>query len=169
MEKIVVYAGSFDPVTYGHLDIIERASKLFDKIIIAVGTNPGKKTLFSLEERVQLIKEVTKGLNYVEVCPFSGLLVDYLKMRKVRFVLRGLRALSDFEAEFQAAVTNRKLNLDVDSVFIMTSAEYFFLSSSLVKEVASMGGDVSMFVPKPVENALKGKFKPNSVKKPKKT
>ena len=159
MEKVAVYAGTFDPVTYGHIDIIKRASKLFDKVIVAVGIHPQKKTLFSLEERISLLEESTKNMKCVEVDSFSGLLVNYVNKQKTRFILRGLRAVSDFEAEFQAAVTNRKLDHEIDSVFIMTSAEYFFLSSSLVKEVASLGGDVSEFVPKAVEKALKSKLK----------
>jgi len=158
-KKIAVYAGSFDPVTNGHLDVIERASELFDEIIIAVGTHHEKKNLFSLNERVSLIKEATKDMKNVKVDSFSGLLVDYLTNKNVKFILRGLRALSDFEAEFQSAVTNRKLNHEIDSVFVMTSADYFFLSSSLVKEVASLNGDVSNFVPKNVELALRKKFR----------
>lgn len=158
-EKIAVYAGSFDPITNGHLDVLKRASELFDYIIIAVGTSAGKKTLFSLKERISMIKDSTENMKNVEVDAFSGLLVDYLNKKNVKFILRGLRALSDFEAEFQSAVTNRKLNPKIDSVFVMTSAEYFFLSSSLVKEVASLGGDVSNFVPNNVEYALKKKLR----------
>ena len=141
------------------MNVIERASELFDEIIITVGKNTRKKTLFSLNERVSLIKTATKDMPNVKVDSFSGLLVDYMHKKNVKFTLRGLRALSDFESEFQSAVTNRKLNHDIDSVFVMTSAEYFFLSSSLVKEVASLKGDVSNFVPKNVESALKKKFK----------
>ncbi|MFH1239809.1 MAG: pantetheine-phosphate adenylyltransferase [Candidatus Diapherotrites archaeon] len=159
-KKIAVYAGSFDPVTNGHINVLERASELFDEIIIAVGTHHEKKTLFSLNERVSMIKIATKDMKNIKVDSFSGLLVDYMDKKNVKFVLRGLRALSDFEAEFQSAVTNRKLNPDIDSVFVMTSAEYFFLSSSLVKEVGSLKGDVSNFVPKNVESALKKKFMP---------
>lgn len=158
-KKIAVYAGSFDPITNGHIDVLERALEIFDYIIIAVGTSTEKKTLFSLKERISMIKDSTENMKNIEVCAFSGLLVDYLDKKNVKFILRGLRALSDFEAEFQSAVTNRKLNPEIDSVFVMTSAEYFFLSSSLVKEIASLKGDVSDFVPDNVESALKKKFK----------
>ncbi len=158
-KKIAVYAGSFDPVTNGHIDVINRALELFDEIIIAVGTHPEKKTLFSMKERLSMIKTATKDMKHITVDSFSGLLVDYLDKYDVKFILRGLRALSDFEAEFQSAVTNRKLNHEIDSIFVMTSAEYFFLSSSLVKEIAYLKGDVSNFVPRNVESALKKKFR----------
>ena len=158
-KKIAVYAGSFDPITNGHIDVLERASELFDGIIVAVGTHSEKKTLFSLKERISMIKNSTENMKNITVDSFSGLLVDYLDKKNVKFILRGLRALSDFEAEFQSAVTNRKLNHEIDSVFVMTSAEYFFLSSSLVKEVASLKGDISNFVPGNVESALKKKFR----------
>ena len=159
MTKIAILPGSFDPVTNGHIDVINRALELFDEIIIAVGTHPEKKTLFSMKERLSMIKTATKDMKHITVDSFSGLLVDYLDKYDVKFILRGLRALSDFEAEFQSAVTNRKLNHEIDSIFVMTSAEYFFLSSSLVKEIAYLKGDVSNFVPRNVESALKKKFR----------
>ncbi len=158
MERVVVYPGTFDPVTFGHLDVIERASQLFDKVIVAVTTKPEKKPLFSVEERVSLLKESAKALKNVEVEAFSSLLVDYLKKKKAKTILRGLRQLSDFESEFQQAVVNRKLFPELDTVFVVTNAKFFYLSSSVVKEVASLGGKVDCFVPKPVESALKKKF-----------
>ena len=158
MPKAVVYPGTFDPVTFGHIDLIKRALVLFGSVTVAVTTKPGKEPLFSEKERVALLEESLSGLKGVSVEPFSGLLVDYLKKRDASVIIRGLRALSDFESEFQQAIVNRKLSPSIESVFIMTSAKYFYLSSSVVKEVASLGGDVSCFVPGPVEAALKKRF-----------
>ncbi|MEM0359859.1 MAG: pantetheine-phosphate adenylyltransferase [Candidatus Diapherotrites archaeon] len=157
-ERIAVYAGTFDPITNGHIDIIKRALKMFDSVIIAITTNPKKTPLFSLEERVAMAKASTKNLQGVSVESFSGLLVDYLKKKKAHTILRGLRALSDFEYEFQQALMNRKMLPEADTVFIMTSPKYFYVSSSVVKEIASLGGSLCECVPKPVEKALKAKF-----------
>jgi len=158
-EKIAVYPGTFDPVTLGHLDVLRRASKAFDKIIVAVTTNPGKKTLFSLEERVAILKESTKEMPFVEVESFSGLLVGYLKEKGASIILRGLREMSDFEFEFQQASMNRKLSKNVDTFFVMTSEKYYYVSSSIVREIASLGGNIDCFVPKAAEIALREKFK----------
>jgi len=158
LEKIVVYPGTFDPVTFGHLDVIERSLQLFDKVIIAVTTRSGKNPLFSLNERVSLLRECTRGMNNVSVEPFSGLLVDFAKSKGANAVIRGLRQLSDFETEFQQATVNRKLFPKIETVFIATSAKYFYLNSTVVKEIASFKGNLSCFVPKPVERALQSKF-----------
>jgi len=158
MERVVVYPGTFDPVTFGHLDVIERALQLFDRVIVAVTTKSDKEPLFSVEERVQLLKESTKNMPNIEVESFSSLLVDYAKSKKAKTVLRGLRQLSDFESEFQQATVNRKLAPGIDTVFVVTNAKYFYLSSSVVKEIASLNGKIDCFVPKPVETALRKKF-----------
>ncbi len=158
-EKIAVYPGTFDPVTLGHLDVLKRASRVFDKIIVAVTTNPGKKPLFSLKERIEILKKSTEKMPFVEIESFSGLLVEYLKKKRVSIILRGLREMSDFEFEFQQASVNRKLSKDIDTFFVMTSEKYYYVSSSIVREVASLGGNVSCFVPKPAAKALKEKFK----------
>ncbi len=157
-EKVVVYPGTFDPVTFGHLDVIERALRLLDRVIVAVTTKPDKEPLFSLRERLELLEQSSKGINGVEVDSFSGLLVDYVKSRKAKVVLRGLRQLSDFEAEFQQATINRKLAPGIETVFVVTGARYFYLNSTMVKEIASMHGRIDCFVPKPVESALGKKF-----------
>jgi len=158
MQHVVVYPGTFDPVTFGHLDVIERALQLFDKVIVAVTTKPEKKPLFSVKERVSLLQQCTKGMQNVEVDSFSGLLVDYVKGKGARIVIRGLRELSDFESEFQQATVNRKLSPSIETVFVATNAKFFHLNSSVVKEIASMHGRISCFVPKPVEDALRKKF-----------
>ncbi|SHH09432.1 pantetheine-phosphate adenylyltransferase [Tepidibacter thalassicus] len=147
MKKIAVYPGSFDPVTNGHLDIIKRASKLFDKLIVAVLYNPNKKSLFTFEERVELLKEAVKDLDNVEVDSFSGLLIDYCNEKKVNAIIRGLRAVSDFEYELQMAQMNRQLNPEIETVILTTSTKYSFISSSLIKEVARFKGDISNLVP----------------------
>lgn len=157
-ERIAVYPGSFDPITNGHLDILHRGLKLFDKVIIAIAHNAEKKPLFSVEERLQMIKEVVQGLDNVVVDSFDGLLVDYVRRVKARFIIRGLRAMSDFEYEFQMASVNRTLNGQVDTIFMMTSKDYFFVSSRTIKEVAELGGCVEKFVPPVVERKLKEKF-----------
>jgi len=158
LKRVAIYPGTFDPVTLGHLDVIERALQLFDNVIVAVTTKPGKEPLFSLQERVKLLRDATKGLGNVEIDSFSGLLVDYSKKRNVRVILRGLRQLSDFETEFQQATVNRKLTPEIETVFVVTNPKYFYLNSSMVKEIASLNGKVNCFVPKQVEDALRKKF-----------
>ena len=145
--KLAICPGSFDPVTIGHLDIIGRARKIFDHVIGAVMVNPEKHTMFTTEERIALIQKCTKDMEDVEVVSFDGLLADYAKMRGATAIVKGLRAMSDFEYEFQQALTNRKLNPELETVFMITRAENMFLSSSIVKQIASFGGDVSNFVP----------------------
>ena len=145
--KVGIYPGSFDPVTKGHLDIIERSSKMVDRLIVAVLNNNAKSPLFSVKERVNMLNEVTKGLENVKVDSFSGLTVDYARKNKATVIVRGLRAVTDFEYELQMSQTNRIMYSDVDTIFLTTSLEYAYLSSSIVKEVALYGGDVSKFVP----------------------
>ena len=152
--KIAVYPGSFDPVTCGHLDIVKRASKIFDKVIMAVLINPGKNPMFSVEERKQLIREVVKEYENVEVDSFDGLLVDYLERNKYDVIIKGLRAISDFEAELQMASMNHKLNSKVETLFMMTATEYSYLSSSLVKEVFKFGGSIDDLVPISIKNEM---------------
>ena len=157
-KKIAVYPGSFDPVTFGHLDILMRGLELFDRIIIAVASNIEKNALFSVKERMELIGLAINNDEHVIIDTFEGLLVDYVKKVNARFVLRGLRAMSDFEYEFQMASMNRNLNQDMDTIFMMTSKDYFFLSSRTIKEVASFGGCVRDLVPPAVEKRLKERF-----------
>ena len=157
--KVAIYPGTFDPVTNGHLDIIERAMKMFDSVIVAIARNSSKSPLFSDDERVGLIKEAVKGWKQVEVDSFEGLLVDYAMKRKATVVLRGLRAISDFEYEFQLALTNRKLNDSFETVFLMPSENYTYLKSTIVREIARLGGDVSSFVPPVVKKAFEKKFR----------
>ena len=154
-----VYPGSFDPITNGHLDVIKRGTKVFDKVIVAVGDNPAKKALFTKDERVEMIREVTRAFKNVEVDGFDGLVVDYVHKRKATVILRGIRTISDFEYEYQMALTNRTFAGDIETVFVMAHEEYSFVSSRFIKEAASMGGDVSSFLPKEVEKRLKAKFK----------
>ncbi|WP_368298435.1 pantetheine-phosphate adenylyltransferase [Cytobacillus firmus] len=158
MGGIAVCPGSFDPITYGHLDIIKRAAKVFEQVYVVVLNNSSKNPLFSVEERIQLIEEVTKDLKNVKVDSFQGLLMDYAKSVKANAVIRGLRAVSDFEYEMQITSMNRVLNDEVETFFIMTNNQYSFLSSSIVKEVAKYNGDISELVPDIVEKALKNKF-----------
>ncbi len=157
-EKIAIYPGSFDPLTNGHVDIIERGLKLFDKIIVAILYNPAKKSLFTVEERIALIEESFEGFPNVTVDSHSGLLVDYARDHNVNAVLRGMRAVSDFESEFQMAMMNRRLNREVQTVFLMTGLRWIFTSSSIIKEAASFGGDVTGMVPQNVNEKLKEKF-----------
>lgn len=160
MKKITaIYPGTFDPVTNGHLDIIERASKLFDKVIITIAVNSSKKPLFTKEERMDMINIVTKKFKNVSVDEFDGLLVSYAKKKKASVIIRGLRAISDFDYEFQIALTNRKLEPEVNTIFLMPSEKYSFLNSSLVRELASFKADVRQFVPDYVFKKLKGKYK----------
>ena len=156
--KTAVYPGSFDPATNGHIDVIERALRLFDKVIVAVGDNPGKKPTFTIEERMDMLKESTKHLNNIEIDSFSGLLLDFVKGKDSKIIIRGLRAVSDFEFEFQRALLNRVADGDIDTVFIMTKEHYVYLNSSIVKEMAMFGGKVSGLVPEIVEKRLKEKF-----------
>jgi pantetheine-phosphate adenylyltransferase len=153
-----IYPGSFDPMTYGHLDIIQRSSKLFDAVIMAVVGNPGKSSLLPLEEREMLICQAVKGLSNVIVDGFQGLTVDYAKQNDIHVLIRGLRAISDFEAELAMAQTNKQLFPELETIFLMSKAEYSFISSSIVKEIARLGGDVSQFVPPPVNDYLKKHF-----------
>jgi pantetheine-phosphate adenylyltransferase len=147
MTKIVLYPGTFDPITNGHLDLIKRATRLFDKVVVAVANSSGKNPLFNLEERIDLVRKSTADLESVEVCGFQGLLVDLAKQKNATILLRGLRAVSDFEYEFQLANMNRELAPEVESLFLTPSQKYSFISSTLVREVASLGGDVTRFVP----------------------
>lgn len=156
--KIAIYPGSFDPMTNGHLDIIERSAKMVDKLYVSVLINSAKNALFSIDERVSMIKEMTAHLPNVEVTSFEGLLVDYAKQMNASIIVRGLRAVTDFEYELQIAQTNRIINPDVDTIFLTTSLAYSYLSSTIVKEVASYGGDISNFVPKQIEDALFAKL-----------
>lgn len=154
----VIYPGTFDPITRGHVDIIERAARLFDGIIIAVAASPKKKPLFSLEERVDLAKSVTGHLDNVEVCGFSCLLAHFMRDQQINTLIRGLRAISDFEYEFQLANMNRALVPTIESLFLTPSERFSYISSTFVREIASLGGDVSKFVQPEVEKALKEKF-----------
>ena len=157
-EKIAVYPGTFDPITNGHLSILNRALKIFDKLIIAILNNPQKKPLFSIEERISMIETVLKSKSNIEVDVFDGLLLDYVIKKKSNVVLRGIRALSDFEYEFQMALMNRKLNRNVQSIFLMTDYKWFYISSTIIKEAASFNGDISGLVPPSVCEKLKEKF-----------
>ena len=155
--RTVIYPGSFDPLTNGHLDIVQRAAKLFDSVIVAVANNAEKRALFTLAERVQMAQEAVAALPNVKVDSFTGLLVDYAERCQGQAVIRGLRAVSDFEFEFQLALMNRKLNERIETIFMMPKETYTFLSSRLIKEIAGLGGDVHSFVPANVEAALKAK------------
>ncbi len=159
MGKSAVYPGSFDPITNGHVDIINRGLGIFNKIIVLVGYNPNKlTTLFSVEERISMIRDVVGDNPRIEVDSFSGLLVDYVKKSEASCILRGLRAMSDFEYEFQLALINRKLRRDIESVFLMTGSKWFYCNSSIVKEAAALGGSVNSLVPSVVLKRLKEKF-----------
>ena len=147
MGKIAIYPGSFDPITNGHLDIVERGLSIFDKIIVAILLNPSKESFFSVEERMEMLQVSMNKFANVEFDVFDGLLVDYAHHRKAHAILRGMRAVSDFEYEFQMALMNRRLDRELETVFLMPSEEYTYLSSSLIKEIASAGGDISQFVP----------------------
>ena len=157
-ERIAIYPGSFDPLTNGHVDIIERGLKLFDRVIVAIMYNPQKKSLFTVEERIELIEKSLEQFPNVTVDASDGLLVDYAREKGVNAILRGMRAVSDFESEFQLAMMNRRLNREVQTVFLMTGLRWIFTSSSIIKEAASFGGDVTGMVPPVVNERLKAKF-----------
>jgi pantetheine-phosphate adenylyltransferase len=153
-----IYPGSFDPVTFGHIDIIERAARISDELIVGVLQNKAKTPLFSVEERVRMLKEVTKHLANVKIVSFEGLLVQFAKQMEAKVIIRGLRAITDFEYELQMAQTNHKLAPDVETLFLTTNLQYSYLSSTIVKEVATFGGDISQFVPEVVMNRIKEKM-----------
>ena len=157
-EKLAIYPGTFDPITNGHLSVIKRALKIFDRVIVAILKNPQKQPLFSLRERIYMIKEAVKGLKNVEVDHFDGLLVDYVASKKTNIIIKGLRAMSDFEYEFQMALMNRKLNREIQSVFLMTDYKWFYISSTIIKEAARFGGDIRGLVPQVVHEMLREKF-----------
>ena len=158
MKKIAVYPGSFDPITYGHLDIIKRGLTIFDEIIVAVAKNSQKNALFTTDERVELIQDVLKDEGRVTVDTFSGLLIDYVASRGAHVIIRGLRAISDFEYEFQIAQMNSSIGREIETLFMMTSLQYGYLSSSIVKEVCSLNGNIDKFVPSEVKTALRQKY-----------
>jgi len=162
MNKAAICAGTFDPITMGHLDVIERALRIFPRVVVAVAMNSGKTPLFSLEERVELVRQSVAHLPGVEIDRFNGLLVDFAEQKKVHVIVRGLRAFSDFEYEFQMALTNRKLKPKIETLFLMPKQDYSYVSSSNVREVAELGGDSSIFVPTPVQEALDARFKKRS-------
>jgi pantetheine-phosphate adenylyltransferase len=158
MEHVAMCPGSFDPVTNGHLHVIERATKLFGRVIVSVAVESSKRPLFSVEERVEMLRESCAHLPTVEVDSFEGMTIEHARRRGAIVLVKGLRAISDFEAEYQMALTNRRLGPEVQTVFMMTDAEWAFLSSSMVKEIARLGGDVSAWVPTSVLDRLHGKF-----------
>jgi pantetheine-phosphate adenylyltransferase len=157
-HKVAVYPGSFDPLTFGHIDIIERALEIFDEVIVSIFVNPNKKPLFTLEERIDILKNVLKDYSGVKIDNFSGLLTDYLREKKIKVVIRGLRAVSDLEYEFQYAAANRTLYPEIETVFFMPRLRYSYLSSSVVREIARFGGDVSKMVPQYVVEKIKNKY-----------
>ncbi|MBM3252585.1 MAG: pantetheine-phosphate adenylyltransferase [Candidatus Omnitrophica bacterium] len=159
MCKTAIYPGSFDPITYGHIELIKRALGIFEDVIVAVANNVEKNPIFSVKERLEMIKDAVKDLDNVSVESFDGLVVDFARKKKVSVIIRGLRMISDFEYEFQMALTNRRLASDVETIFLMPSEQYSFLSSRLLKEAAHLGADLSSFVPAEVEKALKKKLK----------
>lgn len=159
MQKTVIYPGTFDPITKGHMDLIERASRLFSRVIVAVAAHPGKNPLFTYEERVRLGQQVLAPLENVEVMGFDGLLVEFAKQQGAPIILRGLRAVSDFEYEFQLASMNRRMMPELETIFLTPAEQYSFLSSSLIREIAKLGGDVSRFVDGLILEALEKKLK----------
>jgi len=163
-KKVAVYPGSFDPITNGHVDIIKRGLRMFDEIIILIAYNPSKVYLFSVEERMEMIREIFPDIKGIKVDCYSGLLVDYLKMSGANIILRGMRALSDFEYEFQMALMNRRQTKQLETVFLMSGFKWFYTSSKLIKEVASLGGTVKTLVPDNVNQKLIEKFNTNNIK-----
>jgi pantetheine-phosphate adenylyltransferase len=161
--RTAIYPGSFDPITNGHLDLVQRAAKLFDRVIVAVAVNETKKPLFTLEERLAMVRASIQSVPKAEADWFDGLLVDYVQKQGGQAIIRGLRAVSDFEFEFQLALMNRKLNKDIETIFMMPKDTYTFLSSRIVKEIARLGGDVNCFVPEPVRQGLRTKFREEEV------
>ena len=158
MPKLAIYPGSFDPVTNGHIDIIVRGLKIFDDIVICILNNPAKKVLFNIEERMDMLNQSLNGIKNTEVTTYDGLLVDFAVQRQANAILRGMRAVSDFEYEFQMALMNRRLNRDIQTVFLMTGLRWIFTSSSIIKEAARFGGNINGMVPKIVQQKLKEKF-----------
>lgn len=154
MQTKVICPGSFDPVTLGHIDIITRASKMFDRVVVGVLNNLAKTPMFSTEERIDLLRQATENLDNVEIVGFDGLLADYAREQGITAIVKGLRAVSDFEYEFQQALTNKKLNPELETVFLTTNSDFMYLSSSMVKQVASLGGDISSFVPECVHDEI---------------
>lgn len=158
MPKMAIYPGSFDPVTNGHIDIIVRGLKIFDLIIVCILNNPAKKFLFTVDERMDMLTTSLNGIKNIEIATYGGLLVDYAVQRKAHAILRGMRAVSDFEYEFQMALMNRRLNRDIQTVFLMTGLRWIFTSSSIIKEAARFGGNINGMVPKVVQQKLQEKF-----------
>lgn len=158
VKQRAIYPGSFDPVTFGHLDLIQRALSLFDELLVVIAVNPDKSTLFSIEERMEMMKRAVRGLKRVKIESFKGLTVDFAKIHKANILIRGLRAISDFDYEFQMALTNRKLARKIDTVFLMPSESYFYVSSRLIKEIASHQGDISSYVPTFVKDKVLSKL-----------
>ena len=154
MQTKVICPGSFDPVTLGHIDIITRASKMFDRVVVGVLNNLAKTPMFSTEERIDLLRQATENLDNVEIVGFDGLLADYAREQGITAIVKGLRAVSDFEYEFQQALTNKKLNPEIETVFLTSNSDFMYLSSSMVKQVASLGGDISSFVPECVHDEI---------------
>lgn len=159
MKNTAVYAGTFDPVTYGHVDLVERASRIFEEVIVGIAASPNKKPLFTLEERVALTSEVLSAYKNVKVFGFNSLLLEFAKEHQANVILRGLRAVADFDYEFQLASMNRFMNQEIESMFLMPAEKYMYISSSIVREIAALGGDVTGFVPATIAKALQHKYK----------
>ena len=158
MKRIAIYPGTFDPVTFGHIDLIKRTTKLFDQVIVAVASSPQKEVLFSVKERIAMLKIATKGIPRITIEGFEGLLVNYVRRKKARAMIRGLRMISDFEYEFQMALTNRRLDSEIETIYMMPKESYCYLSSKLIKEAASLGANLKDFVPDFVEKRLKARL-----------
>jgi pantetheine-phosphate adenylyltransferase len=159
MMDVAIYAGTFDPLTLGHFDLVERSAEIFARVLIAVAVKSAKAPLFSLEERIAMVREAVKGMPNVEVEPFDGLLIEFARARQARVLIRGLRAYSDFEYEFRMALTNRKLAPEIETLFMMPKESHSYVSSSIVREVAQLGGDIADFVPEPVRRAVERRFR----------